>query len=222
MCCLMVLVQASAMAEEVTWKAYHEPVYLRFALSVEKPGDVEFAKGVSKLLKNIRYTPVIISDNLVMGTYKGQYKLELQRRGRLVMFTTFTAGDDYNRKWLNGIEQKLHRRLKDEFSLVLDIATRIPLLSTVEVPSDEEFIVAAKRVFYKRGYKYHVVDGKTVEGVVHDQYRMQILKTDTEVVITWLGDWDDIQGNITRKGKVSEYKANLEWDIKYELAKYLL
>ena len=84
-------------------------------------------------------------------------------------------------------------------------------------PTEEEFVLAAKRTYFRRQLSYRVIDGRTVEGIYHDpaKFRYEIRLEEGAVSIVWTGTDKNAK-------KVDRYLRHLQRDLTYELGKYLL
>ena len=93
----------------------------------------------------------------------------------------------------------------------------LELPASMEGPSEEEFLLAAKRTFYRRGVDYRVISGTVVEGIYKDyeKYRYEIRHLDGAVSIVWTG-------TDREEKKVDQHLRRFERDLKYELGRYLL
>lgn len=83
-------------------------------------------------------------------------------------------------------------------------------------PDAREFTLAAKRSFYRRNYVISSSAHGTVTGVYKGQVKMEMILTDKGVIIRNL----DPSGY--RDNKIKGYLNNLERDLVYELAEYML
>lgn len=89
--------------------------------------------------------------------------------------------------------------------------------ASTEGPTEEEFLLAAKRTFYRRGVDYRVISATVVEGIYKDyeKFRYEIRHLGGAVSIVWTGTDKE-------KKKVDQHLRRFERDLKYELGKYLL
>jgi hypothetical protein len=83
-------------------------------------------------------------------------------------------------------------------------------------PDAKEFILSAKRAFYRRNYVTSASAHGTVTGVYKGQIKMEMILTDNGVIIRNL----DPSGY--KDNKIKGYLKNLERDLVYELAEYML
>ena len=96
-------------------------------------------------------------------------------------------------------------------------SVRLNIPAGLGQPTEAEFVLAAKRTYFRRGLEYRVINGSTVEGVYNDpaQFRYEIRLEDSAVSIVWTG-------TDKKPKKVYTYLKRLERDLTYELGKYLL
>ena len=96
-------------------------------------------------------------------------------------------------------------------------SVRLNIPASMGQPTEEEFVLAAKRTYFRRGLEYRVIDGNTVEGIYNDpaKFRYEIRLEDGAVSIVWTGTDKNAK-------KVFTYLRRLERDLTYELGKYLL
>jgi len=85
-------------------------------------------------------------------------------------------------------------------------------------PSEEEFLLAAKRTFYTRGYGYTVINERTVRSV-DKKTVFEIRRLDNGVQIRYFSGTDSVTSNARL---IDRYLNNLKRDLVYELARYLL
>ena len=83
-------------------------------------------------------------------------------------------------------------------------------------PTQKEFILAAKRTFFKRNYEISAVSTNKVTGVYKSWMSMDLILTDGAVIIRNT----EPANNDTRK--IKGYLNNLSRDLTYELAEYML
>ena len=96
-------------------------------------------------------------------------------------------------------------------------SVRIDFLDSDLQPSEEEFLLAAKRTFYTRGYGYTVINERIVRSA-DGNIVFEIRRLDNGVQIRYLDGSD-----VMKKARIIDrYLNNLKLDLVYELAKYLL
>ena len=90
-------------------------------------------------------------------------------------------------------------------------------------PSAKEFVLAAKRTYYKRNYKITSVTDDMVTGVVKKYIVMEIVLQDNAVIIRLNKESArDIEDSNNLKQKINGYLRNLQRDLVYELAEFIL
>ena len=94
---------------------------------------------------------------------------------------------------------------------------RLYFLDQSQQPSDEEFVLAAKRTFYRRNVEFRVINGRTVRGI-YKRYEYEIRRLDNGVEIRYVGS---VKGGNTMSF-ITGPLDNLERDLVYELGRYLL
>lgn len=101
------------------------------------------------------------------------------------------------------------------------VSVRVDFPEFDQQPSDEEFLLAAKRAFYSRNLEFVVIDSHTVRAVVEKfrGYALEIRRLDHAVEIRYVGDAAP-EGR--RIPEVERRLNNLKRDLVYELGAYLL
>ena len=96
-------------------------------------------------------------------------------------------------------------------------SVRLDIPAAMGQPTEQEFVLAAKRTYFRRGLEYRVINGNTVEGIYNDpaKFRYEIRLEEGAVSIVWTGTDKNAK-------KVFTYLRRLERDLTYELGKYLL
>ena len=96
-------------------------------------------------------------------------------------------------------------------------SVRLNIPASLGQPTEDEFVLAAKRTYFRRGLDYKVIDGNTVQGIYNDpaKFRYEIRREEGAVSIVWTGTDKNAK-------KVYTYLKRLERDLTYELGKYLL
>ena len=85
-------------------------------------------------------------------------------------------------------------------------------------PTQEEFVLAAKRAFFKHHYEISpVIVGNRVIGTYKKKVVMEIILHDNMVIIR-----NTAKGNNTNPNTIKKYLRTLRRDLTYELAKYML
>jgi len=84
------------------------------------------------------------------------------------------------------------------------------------MPSQQEFVLAAKKTFYRRNYVISSVQDNKVTGVYRRKVTMAMVLSDSAVTIR------HIKTGRTKPDRIIEYLRNLQRDIIYELAAYFL
>ena len=83
-------------------------------------------------------------------------------------------------------------------------------------PSAKEFVLAAKRTFYRRNYEIQSAQDDRVTGDYKGTVTMEIVLGDTGVTIR------PVDVSNSYKKKIPGYIKNLQRDLVYELAEFLL
>jgi hypothetical protein len=83
-------------------------------------------------------------------------------------------------------------------------------------PTAKEFVLAAKRAFYRRNYETSVNADGNVIGVYKQRLSMTMILDDSGVIIR-----NSDPANYS-ENKIKGYLKNLERDLVYELAEYML
>ena len=84
-------------------------------------------------------------------------------------------------------------------------------------------MLAAKRTYYKRNYKITSVTDDMVTGVVKKYIVMEIVLQDNAVIIRLNKESArDIEDSNNLKQKINGYLRNLQRDLVYELAEFIL